>query len=159
MPVNQSILEVGFFITFRRAIILLMVRDGIIPKILLISFAVVAVFGFWLMTHDQMMGSGSCVANTVQGSMCAQIDPFAFAGFHISAFNSFTSVTMQNLAVFSLIVFVLITVVGLLGILNAILPVNYSLKLYFDSQSELRSKYKFRNISWFSLNENSPTLV
>lgn len=127
--------------------------------ILIISFASVAVFGFWLMTHDQMMGHGSCVANTVQGSMCAQVSPFAFAGFHISAFNSFISVIMQNLATFALIIIALIAMIAMafLGIMGAPPSAKpYRLPNYGNKPEFI---HKIRFATWYSLHENSPSFA
>jgi hypothetical protein len=145
----------GIFICLWMCYNKLIMKYGLFAIILVISFAVVAVFGFWLMTHEQMMGHGNCVANTVQGSMCAQTNPFAFAGFHISAFNNFFSVIFQNFIVFILSTLALL----ILCLLN-------SPPLFFErtvpnleASDRLTPKRRIMLTFWFSLHETSPTLI
>lgn len=134
-------------------------KHSIFAIIIAISFVSVAVFGFWLMTHDQMMGHGSCVANTIQGSLCAKMNPFAFAGFHISAFNNFVSVVIQNLAIAALMVFALTAAIAMtfLGMIGTTPPIGLARWTDYGNRAEFVHKIRF--IFWCSLHENSPSFI
>lgn len=132
-------------------------KSSLITVILTISFLGVAVFGFWLMTNEQMMNHGSCVANSVQGSMCAPTSPFSFAQFHVSAFNNFFSVFVRNFTVSILVIFILLALSAFLNILPS--AISRIFKIYSKTERQSGIKYQIKTVSWFSLHENSPALI
>lgn len=81
----------------------------LIGIIALVSFAALAVFGFLGMNMADMSGHADCIATSVNGGACPITgNPIDYAGFHISAFLSFSTAYVVTIVLALAAVFIFI---------------------------------------------------
>ncbi len=66
--------------------------NRLVTSIVLLSFIALSVFGFIGMDYAMDHATGGCVAAMATGTACpGKTDPMGFAGFHLTAFKTFTT--------------------------------------------------------------------
>lgn len=125
---------------------------------LILSFVVIAVFGFLGMGH----GHG-CIATLAQGGECSNsANPFAITLFHLDAFKEFSTAVFGDASV-SLIsaLGILVFAMGARGLERGVGQITLPV---LTARRE-RSRQSFRAISqekfscWLALHENSPSTI
>lgn len=119
--------------------------------LIFLSFIGMAVFGFAGMVFDLSHGHSSCIAIALKGNECPE-NPFAFSVFHIEALKTFSIAVLAAMAVF--------LTIGLFNLFSVIpvLPAKPSNSLSFIFEKGFTDRDR-RLIRWFSLHENSPSLI
>ncbi|OHA68244.1 MAG: hypothetical protein A3A27_00165 [Candidatus Wildermuthbacteria bacterium RIFCSPLOWO2_01_FULL_47_18] len=117
--------------------------------VLAVSFLGITLFGVLAANHDNSQAFMGCLASLVKGAMCPdQTDLFSFANFHLDVFK-----------VFSLAFLIILLLAG--GILVSFpkSEVSRSARFQIKRLETFVSRAHYAFLSWFSLHENSPSIL
>jgi len=125
---------------------------------LIIGFISIAVFGVFNMHHEMAMEKGiNCIASAINGenAPCPKENPLGFAAFHFNAFKIFSSSFLVQTLVLTLAFLMFARLLALFS-LNQTLNrgVEKSFTQFFEPEFNF---WNFKNISWLTLHENSPS--
>src|SRR3989338_5421401 len=127
---------------------------GVIPILLMVAFAGMAVFSIFLMVADAMAGHDGCLAELANGGTCPSGNPFSYLAFHFDAFKLFSTAIFTSGLVILFIV--LAFSFGLPKLTdpktNASIYWRYSKNLNFAAPP-----FKKQLIRWLALHKNSPS--
>ena len=129
----------------------------ILTPLILVSFLVIAIFSFAIMTHgSEGQMSGDCPFSPMGVSLCPQ-DTVAIAMHHISAYTSFTNVPI-NPSITVLIILFLLFSSSLAFILTASPPLSrIPVTTGYIGDFSLSTPHSREITRWLSLLENSPS--
>ena len=133
---------------------------SVIVMFLALSFIGVAVFGVFIMSHDNGHDhGGSCIAATVQGTDCPiQNTSLDYLTFHLNAFKSFSTAAFGENLLASLLALVFLVAGTGLGMLSRDLAPPRLSPAYspYRQWELLNSSPKYKLTRWLALHENSP---
>jgi len=123
--------------------------EFVLKSVIVLSFVLVAVFGFTIM----MSGSAHCLVSLMEGGICPE-GLLGFASFHIGFFKNVSSVASGNLGLLaaSLAFGFLVIAASVLG-QEFLFAVGFLSERYFGEPAVLVRKLR----TWLSLLETSPT--
>ena len=126
---------------------------------LTISFISIAVFGVFNMHHGMSAEKGiNCIASAINGESapCPKENPLGFASFHFNAFKIFSSSFLVQTMI---LILAFVMFARLLAIFSLNQPVkNQGLEKNFTQFFEPKFNFwNFKNLSWLTLHENSPS--
>ena len=130
-----------------------------LAALLIISFAGVAVFGFFAMDHADGHGYSGCIAATSRGVDCPrEADPLGVAAFHLVAFKSFSTATFASVmaGMLLLVLAFAYTSHALLDVRKQASPARARFFRFLDGRSYLLGE-QIRY--WLALHENSPGVI
>lgn len=102
-----------------------------------------------------------CLASQLNGSNapCPQVDPIGFANFHSDAFKKISNLTtVDSLTVFYAIVFAILLYLGAVFVLTVSGFLFKGIRI-FNSVLPVVSYQLLVTRNWFSLHENSPSVI
>jgi hypothetical protein len=126
----------------------------------LISFVWIAVFGFAVMNHDSGHGHTGCIATRVKGIECPSlIGTLDMVFLHMSVFEKFSSAVLSDYMVLILFLVLALVVSYFLSINHDLLPQLSANHLRWFNLELYKSPPKKELLHWFSLHENSPSVL
>ncbi|MDD2807523.1 MAG: hypothetical protein PHW95_03335 [Patescibacteria group bacterium] len=124
-----------------------------IATVILISFILIAVFGFLGMFGESDLGYHGCLADTAQGATCpVNAGALGMINFHLGTFLSFSSAILAY-------VLILLLVVLFLGTVDFSFDKFSGAKVRSAQQQRSGNFYASRRsqLGWLALHSNSPS--
>lgn len=130
-------------------------KSGLFLAVIITSFAALTTFSF-LGMHAQNDTHINCIAVATGQTPCPkEINPLAFATFHISVFKGLSQLTINPALIFGLLALLILGLVVLFGELRATFESNVLLAA--PVPQKLPGQQKF--FQWLEFHENSPNLI
>lgn len=124
--------------------------------ITLVAVISVGVFGFVGMNHETGHGSGNCVASVVNIAVCPP-ETISSALYHITAYKSFSQMTLASLALLALLLALLFFIVAR-GAHGVLVPIPIALSPHTMRRRNARHTSEAEFTRWLSRFENSPSV-
>ncbi len=128
--------------------------------IALMSFTTISLLGIFLMPYDGSSHDMACFASLINGakSPCPENDPLGFANFHNNAMSKISSlIPIESASILVIAIGLILSLFLMFRFADgntsvSVIAFEYSLETKSFSTGPDR-------LSWFSLHENSPSLV